>query len=100
MKLHTNVTEGTRGLLFKSKTWKMDSRIELSDEEAQLLRAHPEVGKMTIATGRFHDGSMEIECSVNMLVKGMTCVFRRFWTPIPTGCRTLIPIDVEHVIGA
>lgn len=48
----------------------MDTRIELSDEEARLLKAHPEIGKMTLTTGTFGD-SMQIECSVNMLVKGM-----------------------------
>lgn len=71
MKLHTEAKEGVRGLLFKSKVWKMNSRIELSPEEDALLRANPDVGKMTVAIGRFHAG-IEIECSVKMLVKGMS----------------------------
>jgi hypothetical protein len=70
MKLHTNVNEGSTGLVFKKKIWKMDSRIELSDEETRLLKAHPEIAKMTLATGTFGDNT-EVECSVGMLVKGM-----------------------------
>ena len=95
MKLHTNVNESSRGLIFKSKIWKMDSRIELSDEEAQLLRAHPEIGKMTLATGTFGDNT-EIECSVNMLVKGMSnSVFHtlgnqtEFESQLREGCASL-----------
>jgi hypothetical protein len=70
MKLHTNVVEKTSGLVFKKKYLEMSSQIELNEEEQTLVRAHPEVLKMTVASGRF-TGNMEMDCSVGMLVKGM-----------------------------
>ncbi len=69
MKLHINTTESSRGLIFKKPMWKMDARIELSDEEMKLMKAHPEIGKMTLATGVFGDNT-ELACSVNSFIKG------------------------------
>lgn len=70
MKLHTNVTEGTTGLIFKKKIWKMSSRVELSPDEDVKYKAHPEIAKLPMAAGTFI-GNYPMECSVGMLVKGM-----------------------------
>ncbi len=70
MKLHTNVTEGTTGLIFKKKTWKMAARVELSPDEEVKYKAHPDIAKLPMATGTFIR-NYPLECSVGMLVKGM-----------------------------
>lgn len=97
MKLHTNTKEGKAGL-FKNKTvYHMQAQIELSDVERQILNQHQEIGKMIVATGTFGASSpLEIECSVNMLGKGMdNCEFgslalqTRFEAALQDGCRSL-----------
>jgi RNA polymerase subunit RPABC4/transcription elongation factor Spt4 len=70
VELHTNVVDKVGGLIFKKKYWAMDSRIELNDEEQDLLKSNPEILNMTIASGTFI-GNTHIDCSVGMLVKGM-----------------------------
>lgn len=72
MKLHMNTTEGKAGLFFKKPAYYMSYKVELNEEEQALLASHPEIGKMTLATGTFGVASpMELEISTNMAVKGM-----------------------------
>ena len=74
MKLHTNTEEkvGGKGKVHEGKKrWTMDVRIELSDEEQRLMEAEPQLKDMIIATGTFV-GNYPEECSVGMLVDGLT----------------------------
>jgi len=70
MKLHINTVEDTEGLIFKKKIWRMDAQLELSEEEAKALKAHPEVGKITIGRGIVGTG-MEMDISVEHLINGI-----------------------------
>jgi hypothetical protein len=95
MKLHTNVNEKTKGLLFKKKYWEMDYQIELTDEERALIEANPEVKKLTLAAGIFHD-NFPIDCSVGMAMKGSKgAVFNKlanqtdFEANLREGCKSL-----------
>ena len=74
LKLHTNVTEGTSGIIFKKKIWKMTSRVELSPEEEAKVKAHPEIASRPMVAGMFL-GTYNMECSVGMLLNGMTDSF-------------------------
>ena len=74
--------------------WRVVARIELSDEELKLVKAHPEIGKMTLATGIFGD-NLELECSVNSFIKGHSGVHyslanqTNFENAIREGCAAL-----------
>ena len=71
MKLHTNVTEETRGLIFKKKVLRMAYRLELSPEEEVKYKAHPEIAKFPMAAGIFV-GNYASECYVGDVVEGRT----------------------------
>lgn len=71
MKLHTDMTEETRGLVFKKKVFRMAYRLELSPEEEVKYKAHPEIAKFPMATGTFV-GNYTSECNVGDMVKGRT----------------------------
>lgn len=69
MKLHTDTNEAKEGLIFKKPIWKMNAQIELDAQEEAVVAQHPEIKKMIVATGTH--GSVDIEWSVGMLLKGM-----------------------------
>jgi len=71
MKLHTDVTEEMRGLIFKKKVLRMAYRLELSSEEEVKYKAHPEIAKFPMATGTFV-GNYKQECNVGDVVRGRT----------------------------
>jgi hypothetical protein len=97
MKLHTNTTESTSGLVFKKKVYLFDAKVELTDDEMRLFRSDPKLGKMTLATGLFHGGT-EIEMGANTFVEGgglKGAVFHsldaqtEFETDLRQGCASL-----------
>ena len=70
MKLHIETKEGKAGLIFKKTAYYTSYWVELNETEKRLLVSHPEVGKMTMATGTFGVASpLEIELTVNMCTK-------------------------------
>jgi len=69
MKLHINTVEDTDGLIFKKKIWRMDAQVEFSDEEAKALKAHPEVGKLSMGKGTVN--GIEMNLPFQHLINGI-----------------------------
>ncbi|MDB5973982.1 MAG: hypothetical protein JWR07_742 [Nevskia sp.] len=100
MKLHLNTVESTSGLIFKTKIWLMDARLELTNAEATIVKAHRDIGKMVVGEADLTanpnlPGEPE-KITVNKLVTGITSY--RFWSiqnqtnsevSIREGCKAL-----------
>ena len=74
MKLHLNTVETKSGLIFKTTDWLMDVRIELSEAEASVIKAHRDIGKMIVGEvdRSFDPQHPDIEqFTVNKLIDGI-----------------------------
>lgn len=80
MKLHLNTVESTTGLIFKAKVWHMDVRLELSDAEATIIRAHRDIANMVIGEANLSAVEEPVieQIKIKKLIEGIKGI--RFWS--------------------